>query len=639
MITRERVIPDEFSINGIDLDYDEVFSLICNNIKITIGKDRFVYFIDENYIMDTTKGYRYENLTPAYDKIIKSGLKELKYRDARDKFSVSYNGVCDGLSLLAERIIMQLKEENENDRRIEWFEGMTNRPAEHFEEGIQRMLFINQVFWQTDHRLVGLGAWDSFLSELYYKDLEAGVITEEIALEIIKDLFITLHGYYKFKSNVLMGDTGQIFVLGKSSMKGEYICNELTYLFIKASKEVHQPDPKCLLRVNKNTPDSLLKLSLETIATGIGAPLFANDDIIIPCLEDFGIDLADACDYATSACWEPLIGGKSASNNNRTVLNYCKALDNLLKRERLETINSFDELVDIYIRYLKLNLRAVKRVIKQHRFQYNPLLSVFLYGCYEKRKDVSWGGATYLNTGITSVGMGNLIDALLNIKQLVYTEKKYSLYEVKKIILCNYDGYDVLLEQLKEATSRYGKDEKEVIDLVTRITGVVSEEISDFDTYLGERMKVGLSGSAYLDVGKVFGATFDGRREGEPFIVHISNEDNDGFTEIVNFASHMNYRKALFNGNVLDFMVGPDFIINNIPKFVKFMKASIISGFFEMQMNVVSSKQMIEARKNPQAFPNLIVRVWGFSSYFNDLPDEYKDVLIKRALKNERKSA
>ena len=82
-------------------------------------------------------------------------------------------------------------------------------------------------------------------------------------------------------------------------------------------------------------------------------------------------------------------------------------------------------------------------------------------------------------------------------------------------------------------------------------------------------------------------------------------------------------------------MVSPDFIHQNWDKFVDFLMICIKKGFFEMQMNVVSSKTLLEARKHPEDFPNLIVRVWGFSAYFKDLPDDYKDVLIERALKNE----
>ncbi|MBQ9610043.1 MAG: hypothetical protein IJV15_11455 [Lachnospiraceae bacterium] len=639
MITCGRNTSEDFKENGIDRSYDEVFERICKNIAIDIRDERFVYFIDTEYVMDTTKGYRYENLTPAYDKILDFGLKQMKYDNVSNKFTGSYNLVCDNLIILADRIIDELKKENKDDRRIVWFENIKDKPTTGFEEAIQRMMFINQIFWQTDHRLVGLGAWDSFLNKYYIEDVKKGVLDREAAFNILVDMYKILHEYYDFKSNVLMGDSGQIFVIGRSTTEGEYICNDLTYLFIEAMMEVHQPEPKCLLRVNKHTPKDLIELSLKSISTGIGAPLLANDDVVIPSLIKFGIKPDDACEYATSACWEPLIGGKSSSNNNRTVINYLRALDNMFKRDNLEELDTFEKLFDRYLESLRFNLRAVKRVLKPHRFQYNPLLSVFTYGCYESKKDVSEGGALYHHAGVTSVAMGNLINSLLNIKKYVYEDKKYTLYDVKKMLINNFEENDGLVEELKAIPSIYGKDEDEIIDMVNSIINCVSEEIKDFNSYLGERMKTGLSGSAYMDAARNYGASFDGRKAGNPFVVHISNEDNEGFTEIVNFSSQLNYQNGMFNGNVLDFMVSPDFIKQNWDKYVEFISSCINVGFFEMQMNVVSYKQLVEAKANPEAFPNLIVRVWGFSSYFKDLPEEYKDVLIERALKNERKAS
>lgn len=658
MITRTRNIPQEFKEDGVDKSYDEIFTLICKNIKIEITQKRFVYFIDPDYVMDTTKGYRYENLTPAYYKVLDAGLESLKYpqshntspcgtggihsikdrkKEESDRFCASYNSVLENLILLADRIIEKLKQcDFETKKQIAWFENLKAAPAEGFEEAIQRMLFVNQIFWQTDHRLTGLGAWDSYLKPYYEADVKKGIIDRAKALEILKDLYRTLHENYEYKSNVLMGDTGQIFVLGKSDLNHNYVCNDLTYLFIEAMKEVSLPEPKCLLRVSKKTPKDLIELALKSIVTGIGAPLLANDDVVIPQLIEFGISAEDACEYTTSACWEPLIGGKSSSLNNMTVLNYLKALDNLLKRERLERIGSFEELVEKYLIYLKRNLKAVKRVLEALRFQYNPLLSVFTEDCYEKKMDVSWGGARYHHVGITSVAMGNLIDALMNIKELVFDTKQYTLYDVKQMVILNFEGKEELRQSLRKKTSSFGTDQEEIIRLVNRITAYVSEEIKDYRSYLGGKMKVGLSGSAYMDAARGFGASFDGRKAGEAFTVHISNEDNDGFTEIVNFASQMNYEKNRFNGNVVDFMVSPDFIQNNWDKFVEFLLASIKMGFFEMQMNVVSSATLIAARENPEDFPNLIVRVWGFSAYFKDLPEEYKEVLIERALKNEK---
>lgn len=639
MITTARVTSEDFLENGIEKSYDQVFELICGNIEFEIQDQRFVYFIDPNYVMDTTRGTRYENLTPGYWKILDKGLSQLKYSEGEitNAFCKSYNCVLDRLTLLADRVIGRLKErEPDRGKQIRWFQRLKDFPAEGFEEAIQRMLFINQMFWQTDHRLTGLGAWDSYLRPYYETDLAKGRIDRTEALEILKDLYRILHENYQYKSNVLMGDTGQIFVLGKSDREGNYLCNELTYLFIEAMKAVQQSEPKCLLRVNRNTPRDLIELSLESIATGIGAPLLADDEVIIPGLMEFGIGEEDAYNYTTSACWEPLIGGKSTSQNNMTAINYLKALDNLLKRERLEKISTFDDLLECYLVYLRRNLQAVKRVLTPRRYQYDPLLSVFTEDCFEKKMDVSWGGARYHDAGVTSVAMGNLVDSLLNIRELVFEKKICTLYDVKSMVIRNFEGEEELYGSLKGKVSGYGTDEEEVVRLVNRITDFVSEEMRGYRTYQGGRIKIGLSGSSYMDAARNFGASFDGRKAGEAFTVHISNEDNDGFTEIVNFASQLEYGAGRFNGNVIDFMVSPDFIHSNWEKFVDFLMICIKKGFFEMQMNVVSSKTLLEARKRPEDFPNLIVRVWGFSAYFKDLPDDYKDLLIRRALKNEK---
>ncbi|MEH2950662.1 pyruvate formate lyase family protein [Sporofaciens sp. JLR.KK001] len=634
----ERKIPEDFKENGVEKGYDEEFGLICKNIRIQIPNRRFVYFIDSDYVMDTSKGTAYENLTPAYDKILHAGLRQMKYPadEVTNSFCQSYNLVLENLTILADRIIKELEQcDYDTKRQREWFERLKDAPAENFEEAVQRMLFVNQVFWQTDHRLVGLGAWDFHLEDYYRKDILEGRLNQKGVLEILKEVYRILHEHYEYKSSLILGDTGQIFVLGRSDQEGNYIYNDLTYLFIEAMREVQQTEPKCLLRVNRHTPRKLLEIALESIATGIGAPLLANDDVVIPELINFGIDKQDACEYTTSACWEPLIGGKSSGNNNMTVLNYLKALDNLLKRERLDRIDSFEKLKYIYYIYLKRNIRAVKRVLDSRWFQYDPLLSVFMNDCYENKKDVSWGGARYHHIGITSVAMGNLVNSLLNIKEYVFDRKLYTLYDVKKCVLQDFEGNETLWKELKAKASRYGTDDKEVTVLVNEITSCVADELEDYRSCLGGKMKIGLSGAAYMDAARGFGASFDGRKAGDAFTVHISNEDNNGFTEIVNFASQMEYSAARFNGNVIDFMVSPDFIHSNWDKYVDFLMLSIKKGFFEMQMNVVSSKTLIEARRKPEQFPNLIVRVWGFSAYFKDLPEDYKDVLIERALNNE----
>ena len=98
----------------------------------------------------------------------------------------------------------------------------------------------------------------------------------------------------------------------------------------------------------------------------------------------------------------------------------------------------------------------------------------------------------------------------------------------------------------------------------------------------------------------------------------------------------LDYDGNRFNGNVLDFFVSPSFLKANMEKYKLLLKTGFANGLYQLQMNVVDSKTLIEAKANPKLFPNLVVRVWGFSAYFNDLPEEYKDLLIKRALESEK---
>lgn len=618
----------------------DIFYHICTNINIDIEEDaRFVYFIDYIYLLDEIRGYQFGNLTPDYRTFLNNGLNTMKISNPNTKFGDDYNNIIDSIEILIKRIVVELKEKKSSGckKQMQWFEKMMDSKAEHFEEAVQRILFINQIMWQTGHRLIGIGAVDSYLGDLYEKDIQQNYITKDDAKQILSDFIVTLHNYYWLKSNMLMGDTGQIFVLGKSGNNGEYIYNDITIMILQIIEELAIPEPKALLRVNKNIPMELLTAAAKTMASGIGSPLLSNDEIVVPCLTEFGIPKEDALDYMVSACWEPLIGGKSASLNNMTTLNFMRPFENLFKREQIERIDSFEKLLDRYEFYLEKNLRAVKRVLDGAVFQYDPILSVFMRGCKENEKDVSNGGADYFNTGITSVALGNVVDSLLNIKKYVFDNKRLSLKDVKRLIIFDFENDEDLLKEMKHNKQLYGIDEKESIELTNSIMKMVTKYTKDYRTPYDGRLKFGLSAPTYIDAAIDSNASFDGRRAGEAFLVHISNENASSYTEIINFASALDYKENRFNGNVIDFMINPNFIKDNVEKFTYFILGAINQGFFQMQVNVVSSDILINAKKDSAKYPNLIVRVWGFSAYFADIPDSYKDVLIERALKNEGK--
>lgn len=249
------------------------------------------------------------------------------------------------------------------------------------------------------------------------------------------------------------------------------------------------------------------------------------------------------------------------------------------------------------------------------------------------------GGARYHNVGMTTVGLGNTVNALLNIRKYVFDEKLYDLVDVKKISAFNFKDYPDAEKLLKTNALQYGKDETAVIRLTNEILHFVTNETKDFRTPAGGRLKFGVSSPSYIMDGNQALASFDGRKDGEPFVVHISNENLSSYTEIINFAAGLDYEENRFNGNVVDFMVNPSFIERNFDKFVLLLLRGIEVGFFQLQTNVISSDMLLAAKQEPEKFQNLIVRVWGFSAYFTELSEDYQNVLIERALRNEGKIA
>ena len=614
---------------------------ILSKTNIIIDDNRYFLFSIDYYRILIHKNNIIENTTIDYDIILENSIDDFykkvnKLNDTELKDNLL--STLDGISYNIDNTIKKLKKSNKNnkDNLIRYFERMKTDKAEHFEEALQRILYFNQLLWQTGHGLNGFGKLDNILYKYYQNDYNNNIISNNNSKILLKEFIQSIHGYYWFKSSVLLGDTGQIIVLGGNSSKNNYFCNELTYQFIDVIKELQLPDPKILLRVANNIPDDLLNKSLKCIATGIGCPLFANDEIIINKLIEFGYSSVDAYNYITSACWEPLIPGKSVEQNNVLSYVFMKPFLKMLDDIKFINAKSLNELLKLYSVYLNEYTIEIIDKVKNMVYEKDPLISLFIPNCLNTNKDISDGGAVYNNYGVTSVSLGNVVNSFLNIDYFVFKHSKYSLNELNEYRKNNFIDSDHVLKNLKNQSVRYGMQEKKVIELSNKIISMVNKTIKENPIKENSYLKFGLSSPSYIMEANNTAASFDGRKNNDPFMVHISSDaPMMPYTELINFASSLNYGKYGFNGNVVDFMVTPTFINSNFNKFKDFIALSIDIGFFEMQMNVISSEILIKAKDNPNLYKNLIVRVWGFSAYFNDLPEEYKNILIERALKNE----
>ena len=623
---------------------EEQIQKLFQKVKIKINEEEnFIYSLDEYKTLVTEK-IEINNTTIDNGKVINTSIKDLKQEIDQleeSEFKRSQQITICAIEELIDKEIKTIKKSKRNDKEklVTYFENMKTQKATTFEEAMQRILFYNQLLWQTNHTLLGLGRLDKILNELYEQDKAKGIIDKEKAKEQIKSFMRILHEKYWLKSSVLMGDTGQIIILGGQQPNGEYFSNDLTSCFIEAIKELKLPDPKVLLRVSNKMPRELMELALKCIKTGIGCPLLSNDEVIIPTLMKAGYQEEDAYNYVTSACWEPLILGKSVAPNNIDSLVWIEPLNHMLDTENLEEIKNTEQLLEKYKSYLQKYIKDFVTNINQIQWEKAPLLSLFVDGTKETLKDVAEGGAIYHDCGLTTVSLSNTVNAICNIQKLVFEEKKYTLSELNQMRKENFEGNQKVVEELKKQPIRFGVDDTSVIELTNTITGYANEVLEKEKNIWGGKIKIGYSAPTYIIKSQNCPASLDGRKNGEPFGTHISTDKaSTAYTELIQFASKLEYDGHRFNGNVIDFMITPSFIEEHFDKMVDFLMLSISLGFFQMQMNVTSSEILIKAKANPKEYQDLIVRVWGFSAYFNDLPENYQNLLIERALRNEGKS-
>lgn len=572
------------SMKFVDASLEKILSTA--SIK-NIGEHPFWYSLDNNIIVEHNGTRIVDNMPVDYSYIMDN-----------------FNPDSDVGKLVQSYV------ERANDPRIN-----LSKPT-NLKEALQSILFWNSLLWQTGHSLVGLGRLDKVLGKYELDNDSENLIT---------CFLLTLHKEYIYKSSCLKGDTGQIILLGGLEEDGSYYFNEYTYLFIKCLKKINLPDPKILVRCSANMPRDLLELSVDCASTGIGSPLFSNDDVIIPCLLDFGYDRNDAFNYGVSACWEPLSIGNSLEQNNLDNIEFGKCINETILDENFVNCISFEEVLTLYKNKLHHNCLAIKNRLNAFEWTYDPLQSCMM----GLTADLSMGGAKYNNYGILSIGMSSAVDSLLNIKKYVFDNAKFTLKEIQGFI-SNDDVSEFGLNK-----NGFGTESNEAIELTNIIIRMAEDEFKTYQNKFGGKVKFGLSSPSYIWGAENVGATLDGRRTGEPFRTHISCDSNSSITQIMNFESNLEFSGISCNANVLDVMVQSTLIRNNIDKFVSYLTGGIKQGMFQLQMNVLSYQQLVKAKKHPEKYPNLIVRVWGFSAYFNDLPEEYKDNLIRRAKEME----
>lgn len=595
--------------------------------NIIFDSNGYYIYPYDTHLIRIPKNKEIASLTPDYAFVLLLSLSDVKAKLTNSTpFDRGLYGLICAIEHLGERIKNALQEKNDlrSKEIAQMFPDCLYRIPVSFDEALQKILFYNALLWQNRIWHNGLGRLDKILYPYYLQDITNGILTTEIAKNKLKQFILLLNRDTLYKSHSLIGDTGQVIILGGIDNSDTNIANTLTEMFLEIIKELHIPDPKLILRVNADTPDNIWKLAVDTLTTGCGSPLLMNESLIIPLMEQFGYEKSDCSELGTSACWEPLIIGKSFDQNNpMKSIAPVSLIMNLTKKN----YSIFEDFLNDYCKHLS---NLIKQQTRNLKFDKSPILSLLYESCLVKRRDISEGGAKYAYHGIQIVGLPNTINALINIKKFVFEKEILSLKQCHKLLKSNYKKAEDIRVLLLNSPLKFGSSEDEIVTLTNQLISCISKATAMIKIN-GSYVKVGFSSPAYIDSAQQIGASLDGRKSGEPLAVHISPISSSiDLAEILDFASKLDYNVNCINGNVVDFIL-PLAYAKQPDKLVSVLKNACEKGVFELQLNVLDRHTLIDAKVHPEKYPNLIVRVWGFSAYFNDLPEAFKDNLIHRA--------
>lgn len=614
--------PDDFTLQMKTLLPKVGIIQTCHN---------YIYPLDSMCVRVQRTGYQdLASVTVDYDKVLSSNIIEIeKYlSQCKNKtFSRRELDVLDSIKQLNDNIIVYLRKNTSkrNNQLMRYHEQMLFQAPRTLDEAIEKLLFYNAIFWQARHWHNGLGRLDMVLYPFYATDISTNKITRQSAKEMLKDMCSILGDNLCQKSAVLKGDTGQYILLGGVDKNGCCVQNELTEMFLEIFAEEKTPDPKLILRINEQTNDAVWEKAIKCISTGCGSPLLINEKLVMKGMQEFGYEKEDIWNFGTSACWEPLIIGKSLDQNN--------AFDNIPILQSLNNIilssKQYSCFEDLYCDFKKEVALSIKKTIRDVKICPSPIYTLFFDDCMQRQIDFTEGGARYAFHGIQILSMPNTINALLNLKCFVFEKNLISMIDCKNALKYNFEGYKDVKEILLSNELRFGRNSNEVIELTNDLQNYISSEAEKYKVN-GCKIKVGYSSSQFIVQRKNVTASFDGRNDYDPLAVHISPVSQKiDIQEVLDFASCIDYSGNKMNGNVVDIII-PNSLVQYPQKVIAMLKNALTGGVFELQANVVDVETLKDAKEHPEKYPNLIVRVWGFSAYFNDLPLEYKDLLIKR---------
>ena len=507
------------------------------------------------------------------------------------------------------------------------------------------------------------GHIDQHLYPFYQKGLENGTLTRDKAKELISCLWIKFNNQPappKVGVTALESGTYNDFTninIGGIDKYGNDATNEISYIILEIQEELHELQPGLSIHISKVTPDDFVIAGAKVIRQGHGYPSCFNPDTYVQELVRQGKSLEDAREGGTSGCIEVGAFGKEAYILTG-YLNTPKILEITLnngldpvsgKRLGLETgdprtFKTYEELYEAYhkqmVYFVNMKL-AVNNYIERMFSLYAPatFLSLFIDDCIARGRDYYSGGARYNTSYIQCTGLGTITDCLSTLKKHVFEEHKFTMDELLDAVAHNFEGNEKMRQFIINRTPFFGNDDDYADSIAVKVYDDLVDAIEGHPNTRGGTTQLNmLSTTCHNYFGSVCGASCNGRLA--KFAISDGTSpahgaDTNGPTAVVKSLGKLDQTKS--GGTLLNVRFVPQLFKRDedLKKIVSLIRTYFTLGGHHIQFNVVDTATLLEAQTHPDDYKDLLVRVAGYSDYFNDMTEQLQNEIIARTENEE----
>ena len=582
---------------------------------------------------------------------------------------------CDAAILFAERhaeLAEQMAAKEQNPQRkaeLEKIADVCHWVPAHAPRDLWEAI---QMYWFVHLGTVTeLNGWDSMnpghidqhLFPFYQKGIADGTLTRDKSKELISCLWIKFNNQPappKVGVTALESGTYNDFTninIGGVDRDGNSATNELSYMILEIQEELHELQPGLSIHIAENTPDDFLLAGIKVIRQGHGYPSIFNPDTYVKELVREGKTLEDAREGGCSGCIEVGAFGKEAYLLTG-YLNTPKILEITLnngidpetgKKLGLETgdprqFKTFEELYEAWhkqmVYFVNLKL-SVNNYIERMFSLYAPatFLSLYIDDCIEKGKDYYSGGARYNTTYIQCTGLGTITDCFTTLKKHVFEEGKYTMDEMLQACAKNWEGEEKMRQYIRNHTPFFGNDDEYADTIAVRVYDDLVKAIEGRPNTRGGKTQLNmLSTTCHNYFGSVCGATPNGRMAHFAISDGTSpahGSDSHGPTAVIKSLGKLDQTKS--GGTLLNVRFVPQLLKReeDQKKLGSLIRTYFKFGGHHIQFNIVDTATLHDAQKHPDEYKDLLVRVAGYSDYFNDMTEQLQNEIIARTENDE----